>query len=98
MISDGRRTINGATLNAERSMYFNYEGILGGSASIGVPSARNNWYLAEGYTGGDFDTWVLVQNPGTNDARVTMKFQLQGGSAPDNVFDLPAGTRLVNVN
>ncbi|RJP32315.1 MAG: hypothetical protein C4536_06375, partial [Actinobacteria bacterium] len=25
-----------------------------------------SWYLAEGYTGGSFDTWVLVQNPGVD--------------------------------
>ena len=52
------------------------------------------WYLAEGYTGGDFDTWVLVQNPGSEDTTVTLSFQLPpGSSAPDFSFDLPAGTR-----
>jgi hypothetical protein len=89
----------GATINAERAMYFNYYGaILGGHDSIGTMSPGTTWYLAEGYTGltpggGFFDTWVLVQNPGTQDATVTMEFQLQEGTAADHVFDLPAGTR-----
>jgi len=88
----------GAQVNAERAMYFNYNGKKGGHDSIGTLSPNPTWYLAEGYTGltpggGSFDTWVLVQNPGTQTAKVTMQFQVQGGTAPDKVFDLPAGTR-----
>ncbi len=52
-----------------------------------------SWYLAEGYTGSDFDTWVMVQNPGPDDAQVVMSFQLVTGTAPDLTFPLPAGTR-----
>ncbi|MBU4391615.1 MAG: hypothetical protein KJ920_04075 [Actinobacteria bacterium] len=52
------------------------------------------WYLAEGYTAGDFDTWVLVQNPGDEDVDVTMEFQLpEGASAEPYAFTLPANTR-----
>ncbi|NPV60687.1 MAG: hypothetical protein HPY75_13650 [Actinobacteria bacterium] len=55
------------------------------------PAQGTTWYLAEGYTGGDFDTWVLVQNPGSEDARVTLSFQLPPGkSAPDKEIVLPA--------
>ncbi|MDY6793935.1 MAG: carboxypeptidase regulatory-like domain-containing protein, partial [Actinomycetota bacterium] len=43
--------------------------------------AATTWYLAEGYTGGEFDTWVLVQNPGSEDASVTLDFQLKAGDA-----------------
>ncbi|NPV60688.1 MAG: hypothetical protein HPY75_13655 [Actinobacteria bacterium] len=79
---------------AERAVYFNYNGKEGGHDSIGVTEPANTWYLAEGYTGGDFDTWVLVQNPGSEDARVTLSFQLPPGkSAPDKEIVLPAGTR-----
>ncbi|MDY6793925.1 MAG: DUF5719 family protein [Actinomycetota bacterium] len=79
---------------AERAMYFDYYGDEGGHDSIGVNQADTTWYLAEGYTGGDFDTWVLVQNPGTEIAQVTLDFQVQGGTAPPfGPFDLPAGER-----
>jgi len=79
---------------AERAVYFDYFGKAGGHDSIGTYMPQTTWYLAEGYTGGEFSTWVLVQNPGTEDATVTLEFQLPPGSeAPDYTFDLPAGTR-----
>ncbi len=85
----------GKQVVAERAMYFNYGGDrAGGHDSIGVTTPSDTWYLAEGYTGGDFDTWVLVQNPGTADAEVTLDFQLPPGhSAEPYTFILPAGTR-----
>jgi len=78
---------------SERACYFDYKGLPGGHDSIGVPAPANMWYLAEGYTGGTFDTWVLVQNPGTEEAFVTLEFQLVEGTAPAYSFTLPAGER-----
>jgi hypothetical protein len=49
---------------AERSMYWGPGGSRsGGHESVGVTSSSTSWYLAEGSTGGDFETWVLVMNP-----------------------------------
>ncbi|MDY6793934.1 MAG: hypothetical protein SWK76_01435, partial [Actinomycetota bacterium] len=78
---------------AERAVYFTYDGKSGGHDSVGVTSAADTWYLAEGYTGGEFDTWVLVQNPGSEDASVTLDFQLKAGDAASHSFILPAGKR-----
>ena len=78
---------------AERAMYFNYNGKKEGHDSIGVIASANEWYLAEGYTGGDFDEWILVQNPGTQLVTVTMTFQLTKGTAPQFTFQLPGGMR-----
>jgi Family of unknown function (DUF5719) len=78
---------------SERACYFDYNGLPGGHDSIGVPAPANMWYLAEGYTGGTFDTWVLVQNPGTESAHVTLQFQLVKGTAPSYEFNLPGGER-----
>jgi len=79
---------------AERAMYFTYDGKSGGHDSVGVTAPAFTWYMAEGYTGGEFDTWVLVQNPGTVPAQVTLDFQVQGGTAPPfGPFDLAAGER-----
>ena len=83
----------GATIIAERAVYFTYDGKQGGHDSVGVTSPCMTWYLAEGYTGGDFDTWVLIQNPGTEDALVTLDFQVQDGTAPSRTFGVGAGTR-----
>jgi L,D-transpeptidase catalytic domain/Family of unknown function (DUF5719) len=57
----------------ERAMYFDYEDRDDGNASAAVRTPAKTWYLAEGYTGGSFDTYVLIQNPGgaTGTARVT---------------------------
>ncbi len=61
---------------------------------IAAPEDSTVWYLAEGFTGGAFDTYVLVQNPGGGDADVTLSFQLPPGSQADPYsFTLPAGTR-----
>jgi SpoIID/LytB domain protein len=62
---------------AERAMYFDYYGKEGGSCSLGTPSPEARWYLAEGYTGGDFDEYILVANPGPEEAEV--RFTFYGG-------------------
>jgi len=78
----------------QRSMYFDYEGKRGGSSCFAAAIPDFDWYLAEGYTGGDFDEWILVQNPGQDTAKVTMSFQLPAGSQGEPyVFDVPAHTR-----
>ena len=78
---------------AERAVYFDYYGKAGGHDSIGTNTPATTWYLAEGYTGGTFDTYVLVQNPGPEEATVILSFQLTSGTAGDHVFELPGGTR-----
>jgi Family of unknown function (DUF5719) len=84
---------------AERAMYFNFwlgdpaTAKDGGSDSLGVRAPGKTWFMAEGYTGGQFDTYILVQNPSDKDANVTMSFQVENGSAPDHVFKLDAGGR-----
>lgn len=79
---------------AERATYFDYGGIEGGTGSPGVAAAARTWYLPEGCTAGDFDTWVLVQNPEDREAVVTLEFQLPPGqTASPHSFTLPAGSR-----
>ncbi len=73
---------------AERAMYFSYGGRDGGSCTAGTPAAATDWYLAEGYTGGQFDTYVLVMNPGTAASHVTATFMLPGGATKDLSFDV----------
>jgi len=60
---------------AERAMYFDAEGRLGGSVAAGVVAAAEEWYFAEGYTGGDFDEWILLAN--TTDQHVAATVTLQ---------------------
>lgn len=64
---------------AERAMYFNADGRDGGHDSIGVSEPAERWYLAEGYTGGAFDTWALIMNPATKPATVKTTFMRSDG-------------------
>ena len=51
-------------------------------------------YLAEGCTGGDFETFVLVQNPGASEVKVDLSFMTSAGprAGPQDV-PVPAGSR-----
>jgi photosystem II stability/assembly factor-like uncharacterized protein len=62
----------------ERSMY-RYDKALGHD-SIGTPSTSREWYLAEGTTAWGFDEYVLIQNPGAEQAAVAVQFMLPDGS------------------
>ena len=51
------------------------------------------WYLAEGATAGGFETWVLVQNPNSVDAYVTLTFQTGTGPVAGPTDVIPAKSR-----
>ena len=69
-----RQTDGRADLVVERAMYWNdFEG---GHGSTAVTAPSTTWLFAEGNTGGervfDFQTYLLLANPGTADANVTL--------------------------
>ncbi len=82
-----------AGIVAERSCYFNYGTANDGATSIGAPRTCCNWFLAEGYTGGGFDTYVLIMNPYDNWQRVTVNFMTPLGALPPWEFDCPPNFR-----
>jgi spore germination protein YaaH len=43
-------------------------------------TASHSWYFAEGSTAQPFDSWILIQNPGSAPARARLTFMLEGGS------------------
>ncbi|MDY6796013.1 MAG: NlpC/P60 family protein [Actinomycetota bacterium] len=72
---------NGVGVVAERAMYFTYDGEKrGGHCSPAVTQAYTELYLAEGYTGGDFDTWILLANPNRDEARASICFYREDGT------------------
>jgi N-acetylmuramoyl-L-alanine amidase len=84
---------------AERSMYFDYFGVGGGSNSTATDSPSRVWYLAEGYTGEGFDTYVLLMNPGGQAAAATLRFMPESGAARTYSLQIPARSRrTVKVN
>ncbi|MDI6830182.1 MAG: SpoIID/LytB domain-containing protein [Actinomycetota bacterium] len=81
---------------AERAMYFDFlgNGIKGGHACMGLPEARDAWCFAEGYTGGEFDTFFLVQNPNQAQAHLEVSFLGNGGEVDRLYYTLPPSSRM----
>ncbi len=75
---------------AERAMYFRTDG----HVSAGVPAPSTRWYMAEGSTRGDFDSWILLQNPQNSQANVTLTFLTSEGRGKEIVQGLPPTSRL----
>jgi hypothetical protein len=61
----------------ERSMYGN--GRTWAHDSIGATMPATSWYLAEGSTNGGMETFVLIQNPNDEAAKVNVTFQTDTG-------------------
>ncbi len=63
---------------AERPMYFSYTAAgapwEGGHCVIGASELSTAWFFAEGYTGDGFHEWICLQNPGNEDAVVSMRY------------------------
>jgi lysophospholipase L1-like esterase len=75
------RQTNGSSIVVERAMYWN--GYEGGHESTGVRALNTTWLFAEGATGGDasfdFQTYLLLANPGSASADVTIDFFRDSG-------------------
>jgi hypothetical protein len=84
---------------AERAMYFGLDPLWkAGHAVAGVSAPSQFWFLAEGATGPFFETFVLVANPSSEAADVTMTFLPETGTPVTRKKQVPAGGRLtVNI-
>lgn len=78
---------------AERAMYFDYHGRRGGHASVGATSAREKWYLPEGYTGGKFDEYVLLLNPNVFPVSTKVTFMRPDGQRVERLVTLAPNSR-----
>jgi autotransporter-associated beta strand protein len=91
-------TVHGSQpIIAERAMYFGTTPtrlFSGGHESAGVTSPSRSWFLAEGATGGFFDTFVLLSNPQSTTATVTVKFLLDTGETITETKVIPGNQRL----
>jgi len=88
-----------APIVAERAMYFNCRGRKGGHDAMGVRELSRDWYFAEGFTGGDFDTWLLLANPNPDPVKAVLTFMRVDGSREQVEVDLaPRSRRTVHVD
>ncbi|MDI6874021.1 NlpC/P60 family protein [Candidatus Solincola sp.] len=88
------RSLNGVPIAAERAMYFDYFGKRGGHCSAAVENPSTRLFLAEGYTGGGFDTWILLANPNPEAAEVEVTYLVQGGENVSERRTVPAHSRV----
>jgi hypothetical protein len=64
-----------------------------GHESIGTTTPATDYYLAEGTTGWGFVTWLLIQNPNSTAANVTITYMTSSGPQPQAAFSLDANSR-----
>lgn len=84
-----------ANIVAERATYFGG----GSTGSTGLTFPAQRWYLAEGYTGPGYMTFILVQNPNPAAAQVGLTFLLQNGQTVRKTYTMQPTSRLtVRVN
>jgi hypothetical protein len=89
-----------STFLAERPVYFEYSGTgghhwRGGHCVIGAAYASDQWFFAEGYTGGGFEEWLCLSNTQEDDCSVEITYNTQEeGSLPVRSVTVPSGTRM----
>lgn len=79
----------------ERAMYFRSTNGYweGGHGSAAVPAGARNWFLAEGATGGWFETFVLINNPNSSEVTATIRYLTPRGVARTETRTLPPTSR-----
>lgn len=91
---------NNMPVIVERAMYLSTpdQTWAGGHDSAGATALATRWFLAEGATGGFFNTFVLVGNPGAADAEVRLSYLPADGNVIVRSHTVPAHGRLtVNI-
>ena len=84
-------------ITTERAMYFASTPSrlwTGGHDNVGAPELSTSWFHPEGASGTFFSTFILMSNPQTTDAAITLRFLLPDGEAVDIPKTIPAQQRL----
>jgi hypothetical protein len=81
-------------LFAERAVYYDLDSHRGGHASPGATAPAKDWYFAEGYCDGAFDTYFLLSNPGFTTARAELTLECESGSVFVYAYEVSAQRRL----
>ncbi len=85
---------------AERAMYSTKPGMQGAHLSRGSAGAAGAWFMAEGAAAGEFETWILLANPGSSAAAtVNVEFLTESGpvTVPPVTLE-PLRRRSIRVN
>jgi len=74
----------------ERAMYFGQDG----HVSSGVNGPSYTWFLPEGKSLANVDTWVLIMNPNSYNARVKVTFITTSGTRKEKEYIMSPTSRL----
>ncbi len=66
----------------------------GSTGETATASPRTTWYFAEGATGGTFNTFYLLLNPGDETSRATVTYLRDGHAPRVSVYDVRPGERV----
>ena len=88
-------TPTGQPIIVERAMYRSTasQPFAAGHGSSGVTAPNTRWFLAEGATGGFFDLFILIANPGVTNAQVRVTYLLTSGGPLTKEYVVPAASR-----
>lgn len=78
---------------AERSVYFSVGRFEGGHNALGITAPSTTWEFAEGFTRGDFRTYLTVLNPGKGPVDVPLAFLLRDGQVVETSLAVGAMSR-----
>lgn len=89
------QSTNAVPIIVERAMYLTSGGqqFRAGHESAGTPSLATSWFLAEGATGPYFDEYILVSNPGTSTASVTVTYLRESGAPLAKTYSVAGNSR-----
>ena len=84
---------SGLTIAADRTMLWNSSSGEEGHSSVAVTSPAKVWYLPEGSSKWGFECFLLIQNPNTTTAHVTITYMTQDQGPKEVRVDVPASSR-----
>jgi hypothetical protein len=96
--------VQGKTIAVDRTMQWDTGAVTGAGAtgagkaigahnSIGVYAPSNNWFLPEGSSNWDLETWLLIQNPSDVEASCDVTYMIEGIGPKTINHKVPAHSR-----
>ena len=94
-VSGDIRSTNGVPVVVERAMYLDRPGetFAAGHAAAGVTQLATTWILAEGATGEFFDEFILIANPGDQQAELAAVYARPDGSTVARTYRVAPRSR-----
>lgn len=87
--------LEGKPIAVDRTMTWTGPGAASPEAhcSVGVTDPSTTWFLPEGSSAWDFETWLLLQNPNPDTAKVEITYMTEGGASQTFRKSVPANSR-----